>query len=1495
MTRAGSPRYAAELLSLLACAVLIAMVAAAAWLSYRGHSESEQELALRRAENMALVLRALAGDTLRSVDDAVRGVKGAVERGGINIDLAKITDDYRAIADYIAVISVADAEGRLVRSTLPIPEGAMITDLAHFRAHVAEDSGEPFINRPVLGRVSGKWSFHVTRRINRPGGTFGGVAIVAVDLSYWERLLREGHLGESGAVALVGLDGFARAVFAPGAGGPGEMMKADFGFLARKATAGGDAGGRVAVAGSGGGLDGIWAYRRVEGFPLLVAVAADDHATSARLQAMRDRYVGGALTIIVLIVLFTLALLIFFSRQRLHAEERARMAESWRQSEERFRSVFDQAAVGMGLRDLGRRDEPWLRVNQKLCEFLGYPEQELLQIPSLATNVPEDEALAADMDRRLAAGEIATYSREKQYLRRDGSRIWGHITVNVLRYPDGRPAQALSVVQNINDRKLAEAALRESESRFRTIFEHAGIGITLRHANDRYRPWLAVNDKFCEMTGYSREELLRMSTAQITLAEENADVDANNARIARGEITGHAREKRIVRKDGSLFWVALVITALPDAEGRPYRVIATYQDINARKIAEGLVRESDERFRAVFEHAGVGMSLRPARDRLLPWTAVNDKFCEMTGYTREELLRLSTADLTPPEGHGEAIHDNQRLMRGEVASYAREKRLLCKDDRLLWVNLSVASLPGSDGRPLQIVSTYQDITARKQVEELLRKSEQQFKAIFDHAGIGITLRPANDRSHPWLAVNDKFCEMTGYSREEALRLGTIDITAPERTEGAIRDKERLLSGETRSYSVEKRIRRKDGSWIWIALSVAALPDAQGRADMVIATYQDINARRLTEERLRAIIAAEPECVAIVSPEGMLVDMNPAGLRMLEAGNLEEMRNRPFLKQVVPRFRRAFVRLQRRILAGGSGMLEFEAEGLAGKRRWLEIHGAPLHDASGAITALLGIARDVTERRTAREALAAERKLLRTVIDSMPDRIRVKDQGLRYMLANKAWMALRAPGADDVKGLGNHDILPAAEAEKVEAEDRAVLETGHPSRPREVSHATPDGLRWYITTKTPLRGEDGAVTGVISISRDVTDLKLRSLEVEKLNAVLEARVAERTQQLTTANEELEAFASSVSHDLRAPLRQIDGFAAALHEDYADRLDATGGGYLSRIRAAVSRMGTLIEDLLRLSRVTRAELRLARIDLSGLATAIAAEMQRENPPRKVEFRIHAGLQAEADPGLLHAALANLIGNAWKFTGKQATAVIEFGAGMHRGVYAYFVRDNGAGFDMAHADRLFGTFQRLHTDSEFPGTGIGLAIVRRVVRRHGGEIWAESVDGQGATFHFTLGQPAATAPAEVAASPGAMAPESVPMITANPAAPAVLLVDDDPDVLLLTRRALRDDGYELLTAESAEAALELLQQRAFSAVVSDFSMPGRNGAELLAAVARLHPGSLRIIVSGQALNDAMKAGMDRGEIHQCFRKQADHGSLRACLREGLARRAAAGRAAP
>jgi signal transduction histidine kinase len=225
------------------------------------------------------------------------------------------------------------------------------------------------------------------------------------------------------------------------------------------------------------------------------------------------------------------------------------------------------------------------------------------------------------------------------------------------------------------------------------------------------------------------------------------------------------------------------------------------------------------------------------------------------------------------------------------------------------------------------------------------------------------------------------------------------------------------------------------------------------------------------------------------------------------------------------------------------------------------------------------------------------------------------------------------------------------------------------------------------------------------------------------------------QLTQANRELEAFSYSVSHDLRAPLRSINGFSLALLEDYAEKLDEQGKDYLKRVRAASQRMAQLIDDLLNLSHVTRSEMRHETVDLSALSRAIAAELQRTQPERQVTFVIAPGLVASGDVRLLRVVLENLLGNAWKFTGKHPTAKIEFGVTQHDGRPTYFVRDDGAGFDMAFGDKIFGAFQRLHSMTEFEGTGIGLATVQRIIHRHGGQVWAEGAVEQGATFHFTL----------------------------------------------------------------------------------------------------------------------------------------------------------------
>jgi PAS domain S-box-containing protein len=361
-------------------------------------------------------------------------------------------------------------------------------------------------------------------------------------------------------------------------------------------------------------------------------------------------------------------------------------------------------------------------------------------------------------------------------------------------------------------------------------------------------------------------------------------------------------------------------------------------------------------------------------------------------------------------------------------------------------------------------------------------------------------------------------------------------------------------------------------------------------------------------------------------------------------------------------------------------------------------------------------------------------LLQTVVDASPVAISCLDLDGTLILWNPAAEKTFGWQAVEVLGLKSPLILPEKQDESRQIVQEIVREGVVLDREirRVKKSGEPIDLR---LSGTALRGGDGVPYGVLVLYDDITERKRAEQEIHNLNNELELRVKARTVQLEAANRELESFCYTVSHDLRAPLRHIDGFSHALLEDCGEQLPAKGMEHLDRVRRATARMAQLIDDLLELSRMSRGQLHLEKVDLSAMVREIVADLAKEEPARSVDLIVAGGVRVCADPRLIRVVLDNLIGNAWKYTGRNRSARIEFGVDEHNGVQTCFVRDDGAGFDMAYADKLFGPFQRLHGIEEFEGTGVGLATVQRIIHRHGGSVWGEGVPGKGATFFFTL----------------------------------------------------------------------------------------------------------------------------------------------------------------
>jgi PAS domain S-box-containing protein len=739
---------------------------------------------------------------------------------------------------------------------------------------------------------------------------------------------------------------------------------------------------------------------------------------------------------------------------------------------------------------------------------------------------------------------------------------------------------------------------------------------------------------------------------------------------------------------------------------------------------------------------------------------LNSAFTRSLGHTQAEMLARPLVDFVHPADQA-AMRDEMAKLRQGLAVTFFENRFQCRDGTWKWLSWNIQPYL-TEGL---LYATVRDVTDPKRSEQALRESEERTRwssrfldSVIENLPAMIFVKDAADLRY--VRVNRVAEDLTGHSREDFLGKTDAEFYPEDEAQFfAQKDREIVTDGRMIDIPVEPIHSVTRGLRLLHTTKVPIFDEA-GCVKYILGISEDITARIATERELRQLNATLEQRVrertmALAATESKfrtLVEQSLVGIYIIQGNHFvytnpkmseifgytaEEFLLHPATEFVVESDRSVTAENIRMRLEGTARQIRYHLrmKHQNGTVVHVEAHGtrSDSHDTP----AIIGTMLDITERKQAEEQLTSERNLLRTLIDNLPGYIFVKDTACRYLLSNQAHTKLLGAAAEsELIGRTVFDFFPKEKAQRFDDDDKLLLHSGTAVLDREEQFETDGGLNWRSTTKVLSRDAQGGIGSIVGIQHDITDRRRTEAEIRVLNTELEKRVQERTSQLEAANKELEAFSYSVSHDLRAPLRHVQGYVEMLEQSTEGRLSDKAKHYVKTIKDSSTDMGQLIDDLLEFSRMGRVALAETSVQMETLARSAIQSLELAVQHRNISWKIATLPRVLGDPAALKQVMANLIGNAVKYTRKRDSAEIEIGcAGEEEGRLVLFVKDNGAGFDMKYSHKLFGVFQRLHRAEDFEGTGIGLATVQRVIGRHGGRAWAEGALDHGATIFFTL----------------------------------------------------------------------------------------------------------------------------------------------------------------
>jgi PAS domain S-box-containing protein len=1016
-------------------------------------------------------------------------------------------------------------------------------------------------------------------------------------------------------------------------------------------------------------------------------------------------------------------------------------------------------------------DGRYLKVNQALAQILGYETYELERLNYLDLVAMEDEGQVRASYARMISHEIANDVAEVRVRRKTGEQAWLATTQSLVRDASGLAMYFVLTCSDITSSKETQRALELERQRLQLAQRIAHVG-NFERTLDGDGIWNSEEENRIFGLPQDHKSMTFKEFLGYVCPEDRATVRTAITALSTGRYDDTLElDYRIALADGKVRNLHERIELVRDADGEPQRLRGVTQDVTDRVSAEHATAKSERLWREMLDAMDGGVCVLDKGGMVIAANRACEEFFRRDSApgarslvtAHVDFIRVFDQSCSDPSAH--ALTEGVREVLSGGRSRFSLEYLSTHDTNRRWSLVHVVGIPSDHGA--RVLVSFDDITVLKRSQQILAIEKRVLEMLAVDAEVNqilatlcIGLESISDGGlySVWLAGSD----------EQHLEIGTapslppeylavVQDMAPRQSYGS--SPAGMLRGRpvyVESIELEPRWERvrdvalshglhtcwsaplEDHTGQPLGTMSVFFPDARVSDDAEMELLE--RATHLTEmvlDRTRGkeqtrlvseVFSSTHDAIMVTDSANLILMVNRAFSEITGFSAREVIGKTPYLLRRGWHDEKFVKTLREGLNERGYWQGDIWGARKNGERYWARLSYSAVKSTNNRTTHYVATFSDITERREQEQALRDSESTLRLITDNVPALIGYFDQNAQCQFANAGLGQLSSESGGSQTPRHLRELIGDTTYGALSGALVSVL-AGKPAR-SEARIGIGSEIRHFDINLVPDSSDNGKINGFYLLASDMTDKKRAEEQVRLINATLENRVEERTVQLAVANRELEAFSYSVSHDLRAPLRTIEGFSRIISDRYADNLDESGRDYLKRIVRATSRMGELIDDMLKLSRISRAEVNKRTVNVSELCEEIYGDCKARNHCRGT-FKLTPGMSIAADARLLKIVLENLIGNACKFTRKTDEPWIEIGPADNAPPGSFYVADNGAGFDMRYADKLFGVFQRLHRETDFEGTGIGLAIVQRIAHLHGWRLAAKGVVGDGAQF--------------------------------------------------------------------------------------------------------------------------------------------------------------------